>query len=253
MGVGENKTAHPAGSEDTPAKDVARLYAWANVEGIPYRDFSRQRKIEPKPATPAGEEQAIELAAISSDAVYSEVTAAAVTDAPPIPAQPGPAIHTPIQQAASTIGGLPVVSDAPVNGAPEVVNAAPASRPAELESLLPPLRMRSRLRFVDQPESQGGNHEQPILAVHSRAGGVGKSTLCANLARVLCSLGEQIYYWSTPPAAGYCLSISAPTKCASGCGNFGTRHDLFSSASDRCGSGDGRVVGRRRAGGDARV
>ena len=192
MGVGENKTAHPAGSEDTPAKDVARLYAWANVEGIPYRDFSRQRKIEPKPATPAGEEQAIELAAISSDAVYSEVTAAAVTDAPPIPAQPGPAIHTPIQHAASTIGGLPVVSDAPVNGAPEVINAAPASRPAELESLLPPLRMRSRLRFVDQPESQGGNHEQPILAVHSRAGGVGKSTLCANLARVLCSLGEQI-------------------------------------------------------------
>jgi cellulose biosynthesis protein BcsQ len=192
MGVGENKTAHPAGSEDTPAKDVARLYAWANVEGIPYRDFSRQRKIDPKPATPAGEEQAIELATISNDAVFSEVTAPAVTDAPTIPAQPNPAIHMPIQQAASTIGGLPVVSDAPVNRAPEVADATPASRPAEPESLLPPLRMRSRLRFVDQPESEGGNHEPPILAVHSLAGGVGKSTLCANLARVLCSLREHI-------------------------------------------------------------
>src|ERR1700748_482673 len=27
------------------AKDVANLYSWANVEGAPYRDFSRQKKI----------------------------------------------------------------------------------------------------------------------------------------------------------------------------------------------------------------
>ena len=52
--------------------------------------------------------------------------------------------------------------------------------------------MRSRSRFIDQLMSPVQSDERPILAVHSLAGGVGKSTLCANVARVLCSLGEQI-------------------------------------------------------------
>ncbi len=57
MGGGENKAANPTSSDDQLAKDVARLYAWANVEGVPYRDFSRQRKIQQKPVTSAVEEQ----------------------------------------------------------------------------------------------------------------------------------------------------------------------------------------------------
>jgi cellulose biosynthesis protein BcsQ len=32
----------------------------------------------------------------------------------------------------------------------------------------------------------------PVLAVYSIAGGVGKTTLCANLGKTLCSLGEQL-------------------------------------------------------------
>jgi cellulose biosynthesis protein BcsQ len=186
MGVGENKAANPASNDDQLAKDVARLYAWANVEGVPYRDFSRQRKIQPKPATPSGEEPTIEVAAISVDVVQSEVTAPAVTSAPPVAPQPSPALHTSIHttiqhEAAPAVNVVPVVS-----------HVAPTPRPVESELPFTPSRLRSRSRFVDPVETRGEIGDRPILAVHSLAGGVGKSTLCANLARVLCSLGEQI-------------------------------------------------------------
>ncbi len=193
MGGGENKAANPTSSDDQLAKDVARLYAWANVEGVPYRDFSRQRKIQQKPVTSAAVEQAAE--GISTHVVVeSQVTATTVTSAP-VPEQP-PAIETTIQTAvqheAASAKGLPVVSDAPVNGVPVVSDVAPAPRPVEPESPFTPSRGRSRSRFIDQLMSPVQSDERPILAVHSLAGGVGKSTLCANVARVLCSLGEQI-------------------------------------------------------------
>jgi len=193
MGGGENKAANTTSSDDQLAKDVARLYAWANVEGVPYRDFSRQRKIQQKPVISAAEEQTVET--ISTHVVVeSEVTAIAVTRAP-IPEQP-PAIETTIQPTvqheAAPTNGLPVVFDEPVNSVPVVSDAAPAPRPLEPESPYTPSRVRSRSRFIDQLTSPVQSDERPILAVHSLAGGVGKSTLCANVARVLCSLGEQI-------------------------------------------------------------
>ena len=196
MGGGENKAANPANSDDQLAKDVARLYAWANVEGVPYRDFSRQRKIQQKPAISAAEERTVE--GISTHiAAESEVTAAVVTGAPslvmsvPVPEQ-STAVHATTPHETAPANGMPVISDAPVNGIPVVSNAAPAPRPVEPESPFTAARMRSRSRFVDQVVSPGQNEDRPILAVHSLAGGVGKSTLCANVARVLCSLGEQI-------------------------------------------------------------
>jgi len=193
MGGGENKAANATSSDDQLAKDVARLYAWANVEGVPYRDFSRQRKIQQKPVISAAEEQTVET--ISTHVVVeSEVTATAVTRAP-IPEQP-PAIETTIQptvqHAAAPTSGLPVVFDEPVKSVPVASDAAPAPRPLEPESPYTPSRVRSRSRFIDQLTSPVQSDERPILAVHSLAGGVGKSTLCANVARVLCSLGEQI-------------------------------------------------------------
>jgi cellulose biosynthesis protein BcsQ len=190
---GENKAANTTSSDDQLAKDVARLYAWANVEGVPYRDFSRQRKVQQKPVTSVAEEQTVET--ISTHVVVeSEVTATAVTRAP-IPEQP-PAIETTIQptvqHAAAPTSGLPVVFDEPVKSVPVASDAAPAPRPLEPESPYTPSRVRSRSRFIDQLTSPVQSDERPILAVHSLAGGVGKSTLCANVARVLCSLGEQI-------------------------------------------------------------
>lgn len=188
---GENKVANPANSDDQLAKDVARLYAWANVEGVPYRDFSRQRKIQQKPVTPGGESQAVEVAGISVHVVESAVTEPEVTSAL-VPEQT-PANHTPMQHEAAPVNGMPVVTDlAAVNGVPVVSDAAPAPRPAEPDLPFAPARLRSRSRFVDQVVSQGKIDDRPVLAVHSLAGGVGKSTLCANLARVLCSLGEQV-------------------------------------------------------------
>jgi len=41
---------------------------------------------------------------------------------------------------------------------------------------------------LHEPEPQAS----PVLAVYSIAGGVGKTTLCANLGKTLCSLGERL-------------------------------------------------------------
>ncbi len=45
MGSGDNEAESLGGRDDQLAIDVARLYTWANVESVPYRDFSRQRKL----------------------------------------------------------------------------------------------------------------------------------------------------------------------------------------------------------------
>jgi len=185
MGGGENKATST--SDDQLAKDVARLYAWANVEGVPYRDFSRQRKIQTKATVPNGNEQMLESAELSNHVVEPELTIHAVTTATPIP-EPPPENHPTIQHTSD----VPLVSDVPVNGAQAVPNVAPAPDLAEPEPPFTPARVRTRSRFVDQVVPRGRSTEQPILAVYSLAGGVGKSTLCANLARVLCSVGEQV-------------------------------------------------------------
>lgn len=41
-------------------------------------------------------------------------------------------------------------------------------------------------------ETTLSGREAPVIGVYSVAGGVGKTTLCANLGKTLCSLGEQI-------------------------------------------------------------
>src|SRR5579862_1810976 len=45
MTSGEGKQNTAPETESDLAKDVAHLYSWANVEGVQYRDFSRQRKV----------------------------------------------------------------------------------------------------------------------------------------------------------------------------------------------------------------
>jgi len=183
MGGGENKAGNPASNEDQLAKDVARLYAWANVEGVPYRDFSRQRKLQHRTVTQGGEHPKAEVTAPSTPGPGPQVVPfePVSASASPIPAHPPAEAHPEIQTATPPASGVPVVSD-----------AAPMPRPAEPDSPFTAARLYSRSRFVDQVAPHSQNDGQPMLAVHSLAGGVGKTTLCANLARVLCSLGEQI-------------------------------------------------------------
>jgi cellulose biosynthesis protein BcsQ len=176
MGTGDNKFgANPAGGDDQLAKDVARLYSWAHVEGVPYRDFSHQRRLQQKQPSPPADDQKIET-----------------SPNPPEAAEPG------------VIPFKPVDADAPVTSPPQPeIRSAPAqvsaAAPSPAHQLLPdtmPLpasKTRTRAIFIDQqpsPSTHGGT--RPALAVHSIAGGVGKTTLCANLARVLCSQGEQV-------------------------------------------------------------
>src|SRR5579862_2016866 len=180
MGSGENKaTGNPASADDQLAKDVARLYSWANVEGVPYRDFSRQRKMPDGPAIPASDDQRVEVAPSASRVAESEVAAFApvTVELPAVPAQPV------VSQPEIPPATPPVPA---ATAAPDV-----ATEPGTQEPFTS-ARVRSRSRFVEQTTAQVPDGERPVLAVHSLAGGVGKTTLCANLARILCSLGEQV-------------------------------------------------------------
>lgn len=176
MGTGENKVGSNSGGDDQVAKDVARLYAWANVEGVPYRDFSRQRRLQHGQDTVPTDDQRAEISANPSE-IESNVAQlrAIASDAP---------------EAATT---KTIHSDQPAKV--ESASAAQAGAPGQAsEPQFSAQRMRSRTRFSEEglPQPAADESMPPVLAVHSIAGGVGKTTLCANLGRILCSLGEQV-------------------------------------------------------------
>jgi len=184
----ENKAAgNRGGNDDQLAKDVARLYAWANVEGVPYRDFSRQRAAHQKPAPSPGEDQKVEIASPpgkgasaedTSGTIFTPVTADAPAFAPaPLPApEPAPS------------------ASALTAGASEIAQPAIPIHEVPAETIPPPLlasRPRPRPRFIERLEIDAGG-DRPALAVFSLAGGVGKTTISANLARILCFQREEV-------------------------------------------------------------
>jgi len=142
MGISnEDKRNGPPGSEDELAKDVARLYSWANVEDAAYRNFSRQRK---HPATVVAR----------AENGAEQVDDSAVGESLPAEAPATPVIS------------LPTTSSMP---------ALPENR--------------ERLAEIQPVSEHHALH--PAMAIYSLAGGVGKTTLAANLGRVFCSLGER--------------------------------------------------------------
>lgn len=184
MGNGENKAAGNRGGEDQLAKDVARLYAWANVEGVPYRDFSRQRPAnQTLPASP-GEDQKVEIAPSPDKAGnVGQTTFAPMTDAAPNPL-PQPA---PQSAPVASIGVVqPSAATQPSMPPPEISMPPQAAVPPLIAS-----RERPRPRFIERLSIDSGS-DRPVLAVYSQAGGVGKTTISANLARLLCSQGEEV-------------------------------------------------------------
>jgi cellulose synthase operon protein YhjQ len=130
---------------------------------------------------PGGENPKFEAGDFSNVASDPEIIASepVAADTPQIAATPTVA---PAENHPETI---------PSNAVPVISDLAPVPRPAEPEFPFTSAR-RSRSRFVDQVLPNAQTDARPVLAVHSLAGGVGKTTLCANLARVLCSLGEQV-------------------------------------------------------------
>jgi cellulose biosynthesis protein BcsQ len=69
----------------------------------------------------------------------------------------------------------PILEPASISAASPVSPSVPASVPHR-----PPITMHT-----------SSGRESPVVAVYSVAGGVGKTTLSANLGKILCSLGEQ--------------------------------------------------------------
>jgi cellulose biosynthesis protein BcsQ len=133
------------------ANDVAMLFSWAKMENTPYRDFSRPRKA---PSAP------IPSAPIMDRAVAD---GPAKSEADPLPA---------------TMTSSVTASVLPESGIPWTTNgtaSAQATSPTQRPPAAHPLSGRVA----------------PVVAVYSIAGGVGKTTLAANLGKTLCSLGEQ--------------------------------------------------------------
>ena len=165
-------------SQKELANDVALLFSWAKIENAHYRDFSRKRPSLSIPVQNGSgaknEELAVRVESNGNQETgsFSLPAASATVDvcSPAIPIGLGPqgampAIHQPI----------------PVQ-LPETRGLFPQDFPAA-----PNVGMHGGLR---EPELPG--KASPVVAVYSIAGGVGKTTLCANLGKTLCSLGEQL-------------------------------------------------------------
>ena len=177
MGSGESRTPGSHGeSDDQMARDIARLYAWANVKGVPYRDFSRQSVTHHKHPAPSGGIRRLRKP-LSRTRRRMQLSPAPVLLISDMPVQAN-ATELAVNSAAPNVPQAAVVE-------PSLPGEAPAVAP------LMGARTRPRPRFVERISSEGGQ-DRPVLAVLSLAGGVGKTTLCANLARILCIRGEDV-------------------------------------------------------------
>ena len=170
MGNGEKKLPNSSESIDEElAKDIARLYNWAQVEGegVSYRDFSRQRK--PRHIRTA-QDQDIEANQGESAVIFEpgagNQPSVDTPRAAPVLEEPLIVVETSVSQ----------VSTDPIQAQP--VNSVTS---ATAEPALRDLRVTPLAAGVS-----------PALAVYSLAGGVGKTTFCASLGRILCSLGEPV-------------------------------------------------------------
>jgi cellulose biosynthesis protein BcsQ len=143
MGNPQNQDGEVEVVDHELARDVARLYSWANVEEPVYRSFVRRRKLHSSQAASDTEHRREE-----------------------------PEIH-------------PSGTSAPV---PLVEMEAPVPVP------VPDVGAEEKTRVVPvQPAVLP--QQDPVhaaIAVYSLAGGVGKTTLCANLGRIFCSQGERV-------------------------------------------------------------
>jgi cellulose synthase operon protein YhjQ len=142
------------------AKDVARLYSWAHVKGASYRAFSRQRKPEIRPR-PLSELRETPLPSITEPSEPPDHAGA-------------PSIESSNAAASAAFKFPPTGSETAT--APPPVNPQASRRAALLEP----------------NSSPGGKDRSVAIAVGSLAGGVGKTTITANLGRVLASLGERV-------------------------------------------------------------
>ncbi len=121
------------------ARDVARLYSWANVDEPAYHSFARRRRLHSNPP-----------------------------------------VNNPVQREQQQQSSLPSAPVAPKPVLP-LAAEAPVAAPAQEKTAWPEVA-------IAPPNGASST----AIAVYSLAGGVGKTTLCANLGRIFCSYGERV-------------------------------------------------------------
>jgi cellulose biosynthesis protein BcsQ len=163
MRIKDGISAESNSSQDGIAKDIAHLYSWANVQDTHYRDFSKQRREQRVQSSQSAEKVESEPAPVTA-AQDPSIELEPVRSSPPIEITTIPELSTATQ---------PVRSD--LTTASLDISQWFARTP-----LFP-----ARELLADHPSTQSS------IAIYSLAGGVGKSTLAANLAATLCSLGEE--------------------------------------------------------------
>jgi cellulose biosynthesis protein BcsQ len=170
--------------ESEVALDLTRLKNWSNFEETAYRDFSQQRA-ERRSITHRRLDEGRRASAPVSEAAV-EASAPSVPEA-----------ELSVERPVVPEEGLPVTSERgtkPVAApAPEAL-AVPQFLP--VPAVLPVPQLVPALQIVPEPVRGAARAAEATaraaVAVYSPAGGVGKSTICAHLARALYSRGERV-------------------------------------------------------------
>jgi cellulose biosynthesis protein BcsQ len=151
------------GPQNDLANDVAMLFSWAKIQNTPYRDFTRQPKRPPAPPVDTFERANDQDIAGDSNNGHDGPSSSA-TAASPIPASVKIDVCSP--------------------------ELRPGLGSEQTTPSYPPRARHSLQQATFPPDSQG--KLSPVIGIYSVAGGVGKTTVSANLAKTLCSLGEQL-------------------------------------------------------------
>ncbi len=153
----DQETKHAETPAEDLATDVARLYSLAHVEDLNYRVFSRPRRPGTHPGTHPEETDQGSAMERSASLVQIEVES----------------------------GSLSTV----ISPVSERIPARPESPPAAAPVVL---QETSRNDWIEPENCSAKMGSLTSVAIVSVAGGVGKTTIAANLGRVLCSLGELV-------------------------------------------------------------
>jgi cellulose biosynthesis protein BcsQ len=148
------------------ALDLTRLKNWSNFEETAYRDFSQQRAERRSTAHRRLDES-------RRAATPEAVAASQVQDPTPVPPQQSAVMAAPDAVDANE----QVTAVTPHAGAAARVFAEPAPAPPVVRAA----------ETTKKPAATA-----TAVAVYSLAGGVGKSTICAHLARSLYARGERV-------------------------------------------------------------
>lgn len=161
------------GPQKELANDVAMLFSWAKIQNTPYRDFARQPKRPPTPPVHSFERA---QEAIAGDSHSRPDAPSTPATASPIPASVIVDVCSP--ELRPGLSSEQTTSQSHDSG----------TRHSLRQDVSTASKGSTRTTFhPDFPDNLS-----PVIGIYSVAGGVGKTTVSANLAKTLSSLGEQL-------------------------------------------------------------